>query len=403
MNEPQLQRDFMFMLNGQHSWDDISVSIQTGDIDVSPFENIIGVAITADSIDPKILESIKPRDTGNPVPDFLLYNNKTLIVGEVKKTGEVPIAQLKNQVNYLVSKLPDTSKRPLQSIKTLTWTDILSSLIIPYELFNKSKGIKTIWATEFREYVTYNYSDWLPAPPLDKIPAGKLMERPNFQLAEKRLFDIQALTSFGAAQYWIGGRRTMDLEFPWATEAMVKLEEYGKEAFVCITIWPANTKTQGTIIFNKDLKWTTQERLRVGENEFEMDNNAYIKFSHIMGKYISDFYFDNNVAGKDKPILTKDNFYKICHSWGRDDWPKLKQALDDMFDNKLDWKAASGWEENFENSNRTFVFISLGTESNIYIPLKVLQEREKTDPSGQSAANLIEETIFKFRNLVDGV
>ena|SRR5436190_14453876 len=75
-NEPQLLRDFMFLVNNEYSWENIFVSLQDRDIDVSGFEKVIGLAITSDEISAATIESISANGSENPLPDFLIYNSK---------------------------------------------------------------------------------------------------------------------------------------------------------------------------------------------------------------------------------------------------------------------------------------------------------------------------------------
>lgn len=401
-NEPQLLRDFLFLVNGEYSWDDISVSIQDRNIDVSGFENIVGVAITSKEISDESINNIPAVGSDTPIPDFLIYNSKTLIVGEVKKHSENPIAQLKNQVQYLINERPQKDKQVNTSFKAFSWTEILSKLILPYQNFNKANHFKTIWPSEFKEYIATHYSDWLPVPTLDKIDFTTEADSITHQFIEKRLYSIQCLTRFGAPQYWIGGRMTMPLNLGWATEAQVKLEKYHNKDYVCITIWPADTKTQGYQIFYKDLSWVYQEKLNTSFGDFELLNNPYIKFSHVMGKWIGAINFVNEYNERGKQFHNKEHFEKICWSWDRGQWKELEAYLDQEFSNEFDWRDDVEWDSKFINSGRNFVFVSMGFECNIYVPFQCFQDLEREDTTGKRSADLLESVIDSFTKLVNG-
>lgn len=397
-NEPQLLRDFFFLINAEYSWDEVSVSLQNKNIDVSGFETVVGVTLTTQEVNQTIIDSIEADGNNTPIPDFLIYNSKTLIVGEVKKHSENAIAQLKNQVDCLIR---DCDKIPNVLYRSLTWTDIMSKLILPHLTFHEKNESRLIWAREFKDYIATHYSDWLPVPTLNNISFAE-KESVTFQFIQKRLYFIQTLTIFKNPQ-WIGNRMTLPLDFHWATEALVKPEKYNSKDYICITIWPADTKKQGNHIFNKKIDWINQKRIPTSFGVFDLVIAPYIKFAHVMGKYISAIEFNSNEQDREygKMFHTKENFKQLAGMWHRDQWPDLIQKLDTHFKSKFDWKSEANWEENFENSGRNYVFISMGFSCSIYIPFQTLQDMERKDQTGQLAANLISETISNFRSIVD--
>jgi hypothetical protein len=401
--EPQLLRDFLFLVNGEYSWDDIYVSIQDKNIDITGFENIIGVAITSKEIDNAIIDGITAQGSDIPIPDFLIYNSKTLIIGEIKKHSENPIAQLKNQVQYLLNNHSQKGKNVVTKYKAFSWTEILSQLIIPYQNFNKANHLKTIWPSEFKEYIATHYSDWLPVPTLDRIDFTTEKDSITRQFIEKRFYSIQSLTKFGAPQYWIGGRMTMPINLGWATEAQVKLEKYRNHDYVCITIWPADTKSQGYQIFHKDLAWVYQESLKTVFGEFEISNNPYIKFSHVMGRWIGAINFTDEFNELGKRFHNKEHFEQLCGSWYRAQWEYLESILDEEFSNEFDWRDDVNWDMEFKTSGRNFVFVSMGFECSIYVPFENFQDLERQDPTGKKSATLLEIVIDTFKELVNGL
>ncbi|MDB5024558.1 MAG: hypothetical protein JWP78_2313 [Mucilaginibacter sp.] len=400
-HEPNLLRDFLYLVNNEQSWDEITVSIQDKNIDISGFEKVIGLALTSRDIPQTVIDEISSSGSETPIPDFLVYNQKTLIVGEVKKHSENPIAQLKNQLNYLVENRSNKAEPVTVEFQAFSWTAILSKLVIPYINFNHHNKIRTIWASEFKDYVATHYSDWLPVPTLDKIDFTIEEDSVTRQLIEKRLSSIQSLTKFGPPQYWVGGRSTMPINFGWATEAQVLLARHKNEDYIQIYIWPADTKSQGYQIFYKDMSWINQAVVNTKFGAFELVVNPYIKFSHVMGKWIGaiNFYHDFNALGK--AFHTRSNFERFCHSWDREDWPELKGMLDQEFSKEFEWRDDVEWDAKFEHSKRNFVFISMGFECCIFIPFKLFQESEKKDSSGKLAADLLEVTIENFRTLIN--
>ncbi|AYL95287.1 hypothetical protein [Mucilaginibacter celer] len=400
-HEPNLLRDFMYLISGEMSWDKVSVSIQDKNIDISGFERVIGLALTSKEIDDLTIAAIGAYGSATPIPDFLIYNTRVLIVGEVKKHSENPVAQLKNQLNYLIEQRSEKGKEVDINYKALSWTMILSKLIIPHINYHKKSAMQPVWANNFKDYIATHYTDWLPVPTLDKVDFSTDEDSVTKQLIEKRLHTIQGFTRFGTPNYWVGGRITMPIDFGWATEALVQLTKHHNRNAIQITIWPADTKAQGYRIFYKGMDWVNATSLTTSDGLYELDIYPYVKFSHVMGKWIGAINFNDEFQDRGKQFHTRKNFEKFCKSWDRGDWPELEQKFDNEFSEEFDWRAESGWDPEFRHSGRNFVFISMGFECNIFIPFEQLQAAEKSDPSGNTAAALLQNTIESFQTLVN--
>jgi hypothetical protein len=400
-NEPNLLRDFMYLISNEMVWDEIFVSIQDKNKDVGGFKRIIGLALTSEDIPQKAIDQIAAHGSTTPIPDFLIYNGSTLIVGEVKKHSENPIAQLKNQLNYMISNSESEEEPAVVQYQALSWTVILTKLIIPHINYNQRSVLKPLWALNFKEYIATHYTDWLPVPTLDKIDFKTETDSVTNTLIEKRLYSIQSLTRFGTPQYWVGGRITLPLNFGWATEAHVILTRHHNKNLVQVTIWPADTKAQGHRIFSRSLDWVKSTELDTPYGKFKLDINPYIKFSHVMGKWIGAINFYNDFQAMGKAFHNQKNFERYCRSWDRSEWTKLTKMFDDDFSKDFEWRDELGWDDKFEISGRNFVFISMGFECNTFIPFEEFQKAEKSDPSGKQAAALLETTIESFQKLVN--
>ena len=400
-NEPNLLRDFMYLISKEMVWDEISVSIQDRNKDVSGFKRIIGIALTSQDISQQSVDETNASGSTTPIPDFLIYNNSILIVGEVKKHNEHPIAQLKNQLNYMISDSESAEEPAVVEYQALSWTAILTKLIIPHINYNLRSALKPLWALNFKEYIATHYTNWLPVPTLDKIDFKTGSDSVTNTLIEKRLLSIQSLTKFGTPQYWVGGRITLPLNFGWATEAHVILTRQHNKNFVLVTIWPADTKAQGHRIFSRNLDWVSSNELDTAYGKFKLDINPYIKFAHVMGRWTGAINFYKDFQAMGKAFHNRKNFDRYCRSWNRSEWPKLTKMFDEDFSKDFEWRDELGWDEKFEHSGRNFVFISMGFECNMFIPFEDFQKAEKADPSGKAAAALLQSTIESFQKLVN--
>jgi hypothetical protein len=236
---------------------------------------------------------------------------------------------------------------------------------------------------------------------LDKLDYTTDADSVTKQLIEKRLYTIQGLTKFGTPNYWVSGRITMPIGFGWATEAEVRLDKHKQKNAIQVTIWPADTKSQGFRIFYKNMDWVKETALSSPDGVYALDISPYIKFSHVMGKWIGAVNFTDDFQERGKRFHTRQNFERFCRNWDRTDWPILEKMLDDEFSGEFDWRAESGWEDEFVHSGRNFVFISMGFECNTFIPFETLQAADKSDPTGNAAAMLLQNAIESFQQLVN--
>jgi len=251
--EPQLLREFLQLTANYQTWDEPTISFQFNNPDITGIEHIYGITLTSEKVSEVEISRTSGKGVKAPLPDFLISTGNILIVAEVKKHEENAVAQMKNQVRYLLDMRSEKDLEPEVTYLSITWTEILTKLILPYEKYNSYFNVRTPWASEFKEYVSLLYGDWLPSTPLSDLTFAMEEKSVNRQMIIKRLIDIQALTSFGRPEKWIGGRMTQNLNFEWATEALVSLDHHNKLDNICITLWPANTKYQGDILFDKDI------------------------------------------------------------------------------------------------------------------------------------------------------
>lgn len=396
-NEPHLLRSFFSSIVEVDTWKEISFDLQTKPSDISSYKKIIGVTITAQAIESNEIDKILPYGSETPLPDFLMWSEDILIVCEVKKTKEVAIAQLKNQINSIISS-QETNEGLVVSYKSISWTDVLIKHIEPYREFALVNGLNHLWINEFKNYIETYYADWVPVPLLNEIEPSLVDQNINNYLIEKRLYDILRLFSGRELNYRADSLVTAPIDFLWATEVAINLDTSNNSPTVNLRLWPGNTKGQSMYLNHSNFLWANEVILSVENRKFLLKSEPVIKFSHVMGKFIANLSF-----GEDKELAL--NFYRnndfidVNGNWHRDSWDDLEGIFDkaDFFD----WRKSMKWNENFRMSGKNFLFLSCGFEVEIKIPFSLFQENDRKDRSGKINAELIGNTLSSFKSILE--
>lgn len=396
-NEPHLLRSFFSSIAEADTWKEISLDLQAKVNDISSYKRIIGITITSLAIEDSEIAKILPHGSADPLPDFLMWSEDTLIVCEVKKSNEIAIAQLKNQVNSIVSSNL-TNKDLAVSYKSISWKDVLTRHIEPYREFALANGLNHLWVNEFKNYIETYYADWVPVPLLSEIEPSFVNNNINNYLIEKRLYDILRQFSGAELNYRADSLVTAPINFQWATEVAISLDVSNDSPMVNLRLWPGNTKNQSMYLNQNDFFWADEVILSVEDRKFLLKSEPVIKFSHVMGKFIANLSFREN---KELALnfYRNNDFIDVNGNWHRDSWVDLEK----MFDHALtfDWRKSMEWNENFIMSGKNFLFLSCGFEVEIKIPFSLFQENDRKDQTGKLNAELIANALSSFKSLVE--
>jgi hypothetical protein len=396
-NEPHLLRSFFSSIVEADTWKEISFDLQAKVNDISSYKRIIGITITSLAIEDDEIAKILPYGSADPVPDFLMWSEDILIVCEVKKSNEIAIAQLKNQVNTIVS-CHNANEDLVVSYKSISWTDVLTRHIEPYREFALANGLNHLWVNEFKNYIETFYADWVPVPLLSEIEPSAVNNNINNYLIEKRLYDILRQFSGEELNYRADSLVTAPINFQWATEVAISLDPNSYGSTVNLRLWPGNTKSQSMCLNGNDFLWANEKFLIVDEKSFPLKVEPVIKFSHVMGKFISNLSF-----GEDREhalsFYRDRDFNDVNGNWNRDSWVDLEKMFDEAW--AFDWRKSMEWNENFKMSRKNFLFLSCGFEVEIKIPFSLFQENDRKDQTGKLNVRLVEDTLFSFKSLLE--
>lgn len=396
-NEPHLLRSFFSSIVEVDTWKEISFDLQAKANDISSYKRIIGITITSKAVDSNEIDEILPYGSTDPLPDFLMWSEDTLIVCEVKKSNEIAIAQLKNQVISIVSS-QETNEALVVSYKSISWTDVLIRHIEPYREFALVNGLNHLWVNEFKNYIETYYADWVPVPLLNEIEPSVVNNNINNYLIEKRLYDILRQFSGGNLNYRADSLVTAPINFQWATEVAISLDQNSNGSTVNLRIWPGNTKRQSMCLNGNDFFWANEECLAVQNEVFSLRSEPVIKFSHVMGKFISNLSF-----GEDREhalnFYRDNDFIDVNGNWHRDSWADLEKMFDEAW--TFDWRKSMEWNKNFKMSGKNFLFLSCGFEVEIKIPFSLFQENDRKDRTGKLNVELISDALSSFKSLLE--
>jgi len=396
-NEPHLLRTFFSSISGKDTWKEIYFDIQTKAGDVRSYKKIIGLTITGQAVKDIEIEGVEAYGSDDPLPDFLMWSEDILIVCEVKKNNQEAIGQLKNQIGCIISSQEDKYD-PVVEFGSLSWTDVLIQFIEPYIGFASTNGLNHAWVSEFKNYIETHYPDWIPVPFLNEIEPSNLNGNINNYLIDKRLHDILRQFSGKELNYRADSLVTASINFSWATEVAIHLDTSNISPTVNLRLWPGNTKAQSMYLNGNDFLWANENSLRVGEKSFSLKVEPVIKFSHVMGRFITNLSF-----GEDREqalnFYRSNDFNDINGNWTRDLWDRLENIFDDAW--SFDWRTNMEWNENFKMFGKNFLFLSCGFEVEIKIPFSLFQENDRRDQTGKLNTELITNTLSSFKTLVD--
>jgi len=384
-NDPAFLLLFLKSIIESNSWtklnqaiydDSINIDIQV-DCDIfseNEISKIYAIALTTEKLNESEFFNNNASPTGKNITDIVIQFGQELILIEAKRTSENCLDQLNQQVKKV---LRDEKKltQDLCNVQSKTWGDILDLIDLVSGL-NRFSGKDNIILLDYLAFVRNTYPSWLPARPFsglkEPFDRATIMQM-NLRLnqAKKLEFTEKELTSYQ-------DRLVIDVaDWDWASEISpyAYLNEETKLPEVQIYIWPANTKNQGYYLDYNDLEWTQKERITIVNKTYPLKVIRQFKFSHIMGRYITQINFEKKDLRDGLEIYTSENFIKWCGKINRseDNWASLEKFFDFYFKKDFNWRKQCIWDENFINSNRQFLQLSFGFEAVITIDFDTLK------------------------------
>ena len=163
-------------------------------------------------------------------------------------------------------------------------------------------------------------------------------------------------------------------------------EEESQFTEIQVALWLGNNLGQSRALFEAreirdDMSWTLEKSIEVDKTVLETAITPYLKFSHIMGRFVMDAYVSPGCIGTHRPDIRKKFFVPLARSWRREEWPELLNLLTEKNSVVLEDPAVfrANFRRNFEESDRSFAVVVPGYEAIIKIPAGMLPEHQAPD------------------------
>lgn len=376
-------------------YEEYDVEFQKHTKDVKDIDEIIGVTLTSRDLSKEIevtpLKEIETTPlTGNELselPDLItdisvLYSDEVneksvLIIIEAKRGDSNCVNQLNEQIQSCIK--ANGQENCCCKRVSLTWTEVIDMI----ESYNNLKSGRDLISCYYYDYIVSKYPEWTRVKKLNEI---KSEDRDEINKRLKALLDdIKNKND----DYYFKDDMAIGIKNGECTERLV-VGCYDDKKRIYLRAWPSNTKRQFYSFQRECEKWK-KDGVSTDKTSWDWDIEIepFIKFSHIRGKGILNFYFNKEKLPEIYNFM-KDNTGKFQ----RKEWKKLLSDLENCLDDKDKKKLKKEFNELF-SSNRTFFSICLSFRITRYIPLG---QAKKLDETGKLEEK-IEETVRDIERL----
>ncbi|HVD99976.1 MAG TPA: hypothetical protein VNB90_17335 [Cytophagaceae bacterium] len=402
------EEDFFYLFNNVMEDSSLLINIQvdTAFIEKDNYKKIYAVAMTADKLlSMDNFHNMTFNGEKRHITDIFISIKDICFVIEVKRTNEDCKAQLYNQVYSLISDEDDNVNNDKAVPIAFCWQDIIK-ILQNVRTIQHITSQNSVFIEDFLELSETHYPMWFEPKPFSIIPyrTGEHANINRYPMGQRMAVALAGVSKIAGDEYHIlqsYERLGIAVPFEWASELSVSFAPsiHDEIEYVIFHIYPGNTKSQGAFIYNKSLSWLGNEKIKIDNEEFQIDIIHNVKLSHFMGKYISgvNYYEWDNLI---KPLHTKENYYHSSGKWDRSGWADFEKMMDEHFKPEFNWRSSCDWEELFINSDRNFLFMSLGFEIEIYIPYTKLQALDKNENDVTIISKFIFQIADSIKNMI---
>ncbi|MBT3208843.1 MAG: hypothetical protein HN704_06235 [Bacteroidetes bacterium] len=362
----------------------LEIDIQKDTNQLEGFDNIIAIACSGTEI--VDFNKYNTRTTNNPITDVCIEINNTCLIFEFKRTNEDPASQLKGQAE----KIKELSESDNEIVYfDFNWKKIIK-LLLNVLSFQKQINQENAFTKDFVEFLENKHPYWFPHRLLKNIIYTRNENNPNFYYLGRRLNEIKDQVYGSEFTKSIGtkyNRYIISKNFGWANEFHIGYTE--RENQINISVYPGDTKSQGWHFFKPNKQIFFPERI----NKYPTYTKYYLKFSHFNSGLFWLMPNENEV----KRTHTYDFFKRFAGRWKKHKWEKFKLELDIYIPN---WINNCDWNSQFENTNRSYFDLSIGTYLAVYIPYDKAKETDN-DFLHSNLANEIKTVIETIEKIVN--
>ncbi|MFD2514201.1 hypothetical protein ACFSRY_10010 [Pontibacter locisalis] len=375
-----------------NSDDEVQISIQQQISSLAIAEKVYAVALTENVLDLEGYDTVDIYRNSEPITDMAIRFKDTLIIIEVKRNAANCLGQLKGQLEkYKEIVEDDITEIPV----SLSWKEVLR---LADDISNFSIMLKqpAHLVRNFTEFIRSRYPEWDEPIPFSSIPFsvnGTVNTHPIY----RRLYTILQ-KQYGDELMYLKDRVSIPVKESWASEALMDpINGPNDEDFLNLRVYPGNTKGQGWSLFTNPagLAWAKQKVLTANSKNYQLIVEPYIKFANNYGSYLFELILCNDLEQYSDRFMNRGTFEDLAGRWKKDDAAKLEQLLDLLTDKAWRKQIGTTWNNEFINSGRTVINVSIGFEVYILIPYEELRQLDRsindTDKVGKHIAVLLHE------------
>jgi hypothetical protein len=371
----------------------VNIDIQKSASQISNFDHIFAISLS----ESKMSDFWEQNYDKNydPICDLVIQINNIILVFEAKRDNVNCTAQLYNQILNITKveeKSQDFNKENYGEKITpidFNWPKLMA-VAVKVSSFEKTMSSQNRFLSDFISLVKHHNFRWLPEP---SISALQPIDKPAIlRRLESAIEEVAKSTEIGKLNY--NDRLGFEFYKNWAKEILFSINEKGNMG---VSIYPGNTKRQGSSLFTNNPKFS--DKLNILGTDYFTRYSYHIKLTSFQ-KYFQGLCFsENNLI---KPLYTTENFNEFT---GRKRRGKQWQQIESLFDESLnyDWKKQCDWENSVLGSGKNQFDISFGYEVHIEIPFQKLKELDQKQSELGNLMNLLKELHKSFSNelLVD--
>ena len=375
--------DFKKIINSDFSTSSIEISIQRDTKTISKPDKVYAISVSENELDINSFLKHSEGVINTEITDLVIEINnnettnnfKVALIFEVKRNNVNTSRQLFDQVISIFRSKDDefdfdqfiiNEAEDLIQVKDWSWQKVMSTAhqIHNFQqlMQNKSKILE-----DFIELVVDHNQLWKPKTSLEQTPATfNRVIKERIKLAVPEAFRLNYSDRNGLVLN----------EVSWANELIIYDYLAKENPTIQFSVYPANTKAQGQVIFNKSENPIIKKELIIMGIPYQVEVNYHLKFSSFQSFFTSIDFIENDLL-KD-PIYTRDNFKKYAGRRLRNDndWLEVQNFFDQYFKPEFDWRKKCNWQNKVIGSKRSRFDLSFSYACSINIDYKNLQQHD---------------------------
>lgn len=374
----------------------IDIQVDTSQVNDQPTK-VFALTMSGIPVDMTNFFTFKPDTEKKHITDIFITINDIVVIIEVKRNNVDCREQLYNQVASLINK--EVTKENVFPLD-YNWKKLM-------QLVNRVNGFQSLINNKDSQLIdfidlvqTYN-PNWLPIPAIASLHDNNTNES-KFKLQKRLNAALKNIENKGDAILNYNDRIGLALDYGWAKEIVLNIGANPNNALnVKFGIWPGNTKGQGTqllkLLKNKQ-NWSPPNYIEINNIKCKIDWCYEIKFCHF-NKYICNVIVKDEELKEGKKIISEDVHWKFTGKYDRINWGLLEGFLDDNIKEEINWRAQSKWVNNFKETNRNYVTVSIGYQIETIVPVSLLQVIDKEVDNLEPLSNLILDVKKQYNEL----